>query len=93
LAERPPIQNLINALHERNLFPAAKAIAQLHHVTVEELLSISRAKQFVKARHALVALLVHDKGMGHNLVGKIMGMDHSSVTYAAKATRVDRSPQ
>jgi chromosomal replication initiation ATPase DnaA len=90
LAERPPIRNLINALHDRGLLDIAKAICSQHHVTIDEMLSTNRAQQFVKARRAIISLLVNDKGMSHPFVGRLLGLDQSTVQYSAKVSRVNR---
>ena len=84
MSERRPIQNLINGLHDRGLYPIAKEIAQQHSVTVEEILGTRRTSQFVKARHAIIKLLCVERGMSANFVGQILGLDHTTVLAARK---------
>ena len=79
MSERPTIRNLLNGLSDRGLMDVARAIAQQHHVTVEEILSDSRKKQYTKARHALIRLLTIDKGMPDTFVGQVLGLNSSTV--------------
>ena len=93
MSERPPIRNLLNALSDRGLMDIARAIAAKHHVTVEEMLSPQKGAPYSHAKQAICHLLVAERGMSTTFVGKVLGLDHSTVYTAVKrhAARMGQS--
>ena len=82
MADRSPVQNIINGLHERNLLDDARAVATEHHVTVTELLS-DNGRQSKKAKHALIKRLT-DRGLDNSFVAKVLRMDPTTVLQARR---------
>ena len=83
-AERSPVQNIINRLHERELLDDAKAVARAYHLTIHEMLGRGRQPQIIKARHALIKLWCVDKHLDNSFVGRLLDMDPSSVLYVKR---------
>lgn len=60
--------------------------AEIFKVSAEELLGRSRKKQIAAARHAL-SWALYENHKNYELVGKIMGRDHTTIMYACKIAK------
>lgn len=64
------------------------AVADVFHISTEELSSSVRKKEFVLARHVAMYILKEHKGLGIMKIAELFEKDHSSVVYAV--TRIAR---
>lgn len=58
-------------------------IAELHNLTVEEVMSDRRMKEIARARQKAVVVLVAQFNMSWSELGRFFGRDHSSMMFAA----------
>lgn len=69
----------------RGLGPTARAAinaaAEAYELTVEDVLSRKRAQEYVLARRMAMGIL-HGHGWTLSRIGRIWGMDHTTVRYA-----------
>jgi chromosomal replication initiation ATPase DnaA len=77
-------EDVSDCLEERGLLDLAHAICDRHHVTIDELLGRSRMSHIIAARFQLWFYLYMQKRMSTKGIGKIFGVDHSSVLHGIK---------
>lgn len=87
---RPTQQEMIAALDRVGVLEDAHACCEENHAILTEALCRSRITRITRARAALCALLLdHPRVELSSIeVGRMMGIHHASVLYAAKAHAV-----
>lgn len=70
---------LWKGLEEAGLLPHLWGIATLEGVTLADILSRSRMKSIVRARHACFWMIREGYGKSSTEVGKLFGVDHTTV--------------
>lgn len=78
----PEARQTLARLSDRGLLTLAKIVAQEHHVLVEEIVSESRSRAVVAARHDFWRRL-HDKGFSWSEVASFFGKKHDSIIQAS----------
>lgn len=58
------------------------AVAKIFQISIEELSSSVRKKEFALARHVAMYVLKEKKGLGIMKIAELFERDHSSVVYA-----------
>ncbi len=60
-----------------------QSVADRHGVAVVDLLGRSKARELTRARHDLMTCM-WGSGVGFAEIGRLLGLDHSSVIYAVR---------
>lgn len=79
----PPWSSVVEALEARGLLAPVADVLRSHNVTVFEACGRGRTSKVVKARHAAWSLL-RERGFSYPEIGRIWGVDHSSVLTALR---------
>lgn len=69
----------------------AYAVSQVAKVTLDDLISHKKTHHYVRARQVAQYLCVHDLGLPLSEVGRQFARDHSTVSHALDAMRLDIS--
>ena len=82
--EAEPVVRLANGLDEAGLLGLVDMVAARHRVTTKDILSRSRVKSVVRARHACWWAIQRAHGKSSTEVGTLFGVDHTSVLQGVR---------
>lgn len=75
-------QMIVSSAREKNMILIRK-VAEIHNVTVDDMMGNGRTSKFVEARQEAFYAL-HKRGLSYSEIGRIMNRDHSTVMYGVR---------